>query len=140
MKILLLLLLALSSSISSKNEHSLVSLVFDFSSDLKSTLPDDGWVKMNFSVVHYSNKPMKLNFKATCIESGLELPYYPQTDRFDLKSGVEQPITLFMNAQCGKLENLAAGKHSRVIRFQFIDAVQKDTLAFDQMYIIEVPK
>lgn len=140
MKILLLLLLALSSSLSSQNEHSLDSLVFDFSSDLKSTLPDDGWVKMNFSVVHYSEKPMNLIFKAICLESGFKLPYYPQTDRFELKPGAEQPITLFMNAECGKLENLTAGLHSRVIRFQFIDPVQKDTLAFDQMYIIEVPK
>ena len=131
---------ALSSSLSNRNENSLDSLVFDFSSDLKSTLPDDGWVKMNFSVVHYNENPMHLRFKAICVESGLELPYYPQTERFELKPGEEQPITLFMNPQCGKLENLTAGQHSRIIRFQFINPEQKDTLAFEQMYIIEVPK
>jgi len=137
MKPLLLLLFFASGSFFQK-ENPLDALVFDFSSDLKTSLPADGWVKMGFSVVQYGEKPLRVYFKATCVESGMDLPFYPQTESFLLHAGEEQPVTLFMNEQCGKLENLASGQHSRIVRFQFIEPDKADTLSFDQAYMIEL--
>lgn len=132
----LLVLLVLGSAALLRDDNSLHDLVFDFSSDLKSTLPADGWVKIDFSVMHFREQPMHIRFKAVCIESGMELTIHPQKNFFTLKHGEEQRITLFMNVQTGKLENIAPGQHSRTIRFVFADTEKKDTLVFEQMYVI----
>ena len=120
--------------------NSLNSLVFDFSDDLKTTLPDDGWVKLSFNVVNYGDNELNVKFSAICIESGRELPYYPQNIRLALKPDVEQSITVFMNNQCGLLDNLSSGQHTRTIQYRFINLDTKEALAFDQQYVIEVPE
>lgn len=51
---------------------------------------------------------------------------------------MEQSITVFMNHQCGMLDNLASGRHSRTIQYRFINADTKESLAFAQKYVIEV--
>lgn len=136
MKTLLIFLMLAAFTPFLQNEHTLDALVFDFSSPQKSTLPADGWMKVNFSVVHYRESTMSLQFKAVCVESGEALPFYPPTERLTLPPGAEQPITLFLNKQCAKLENLPPGQYSRTIRFQFVDVLQQDTLSFDQPYVI----
>lgn len=119
--------------------NSLNSLVFDLSADLKTTLPADGWVKLSFSVTNFGDKELSVQFSAVCVESGMELPYYPQNMKLILKPDAEQSITVFMNDQCGQLSNLPPGKHSRTVQYRFVDLKTKEQLTFDQAYVIEVP-
>ncbi len=139
MKGFFLLLIFLSSRMIAFS-NSLHSLVFDFSSNLKTSLPQDGWVKVDFSVVNFGEKEILVQFSATCVETGMSLSYYPQSATFSLKPNVEQTITVFINAQCGMLDDLLAGRYSRSVQFNFFDQNTKDELTFDQQYIIEVPQ
>ncbi|HXH17854.1 MAG TPA: hypothetical protein VNJ07_02135 [Chitinophagales bacterium] len=117
--------------------NSLDSLVFDFSSDLKKEIPEDGWVKFTYNVVNYGDKLLQVQFSVRCLESGLALPFYPQTDYFTLKPGEEQSVTVFMNSQCGLFDNLDSGQHQRTLRFDFFDMNTKDELTFEQRYVLE---
>lgn len=137
MRALILLPLFLLASLAFSN--SLNSLVFDLSADIKTILPDDGWVKLSFSVTNFGEQDLNVQFSAVCIESGLELPYYPQNIKLTLKPDAEQSITVFMNDQCGQLENLPPGRHSRTIQYKFVDLRTREELSFEQPYIIEVP-
>ena len=137
-----IVILLLASSIFSQItfSNSLNSLVFDLSEDLKTTLPDDGWVKLSFGVVNFGDKEINVQFTAVCVESGMELPYYPQNLKLTLKPDVEQTITVFMNDKCGQWDDLASGKHSRTIQYKFVNLKTKEELAFEQSYIIEVER
>jgi len=119
--------------------NSLHSLVFDLSPDLRTTLPSDGWVKLSFTVTNYGETELNMKFRAVCVESGKELPSYPLNEIISLKPNEEQTITVFMNSECGKLDSLLAGHHSRNIEYTFIEENTHDTLSFEQQYVIEVP-
>lgn len=132
MKILILLPFVFFSSFAFSNTpNSLSSLVFDLADDLKTTLPDDGWVKLSFGDTNFGEKELNVRFSAICVESKLVLPYYPQSMKLTLQPGAEQTITVFMNDQCGQLNNLPPGSHNRTLQYNLVDLATKEELSFD---------
>ena len=116
----------------------LESLVFDLTTDLRTTMPADGWLKLSFNVVNYDNLHLTIKFNAVCVETGKALPFYPHTGYLQLGNGEEQKVTVFMDEDCGWNEKPEPGRYKRTIRFELFEINTQEKLVFEQSYDIEI--